>query len=130
MKGMQTMTEPQLTDDEVRAIAARINTAMRRPLVGDRPADILDRRHELSRADEDRVTAALARLRTQAVSVETGSGLGLEAAEGTTHPSTASDHTVAGAPTKATQGYGTAQGASGATPGGADPGGSTSSPPG
>lgn len=34
------------------------------------------------------------------------------------------EHTRDGSATKATQGYGTAQGASGATPGGADPGGS------
>lgn len=127
---MQTVSEPELTDDEVRAIAARIYQAMRRPLVGDQSADILDRRHELSPADEDRVTAALARLRTQAVSGDTGFDSGPESAEGATHRPAGSDHTAAGTPTKATQGYGTAQGASGATPGGADPGGSTSSPPG
>jgi hypothetical protein len=127
---MQTVTEPELTDDEVRAIAARMYTAMRRPLVGDQPADILDRRHELSALDEARVAAALARLRTQAASADSGPESGPESAEGATHRPAGSDHTVAGEPTKATQGYGTAQGASGATPGGADPGGSTSSPPG
>ena len=37
------------------------------------------------------------------------------------------EHTRDGSATKATQGYGTAQGASGATPGGADPGGSVGS---
>ena len=38
------------------------------------------------------------------------------------------EHTRDGSTTKTTQGYGTAQGASGATPGGADPGGSVGSP--
>ena len=38
------------------------------------------------------------------------------------------EHTRDGSATKATQGYGTAQGASGATPGGADPGGSVHPP--
>ena len=37
------------------------------------------------------------------------------------------EHTRDGSETKATQGYGTAQGASGATAGGADPGGSVAS---
>ena len=38
------------------------------------------------------------------------------------------EHTQDGSATKTTQGYGTAQGASGATAGGADPGGSVAPP--
>ena len=105
------MADQRLTDDEIHRVATLLHDAMRRPLVSDganvMPAD----GDALSREDEDRVTAALAVMRGR--------------------PSPAgSDHTAAGTATRSTQGYGTSQGASGAAGGGADPGGSTGSPPG
>jgi hypothetical protein len=51
------------TDDEIMDIARRIAAAGRRPPPADPRFDITATRHELSPEDEDRVEAALVRLR-------------------------------------------------------------------
>lgn len=104
------MADARLTDEEIHRVATRVRDAMRRPLATDAANVAPDEGVELGREDEDRVTAALALMRG--------------------HPVPAgSDQTADGTATRATQGYGTSQGASGAAAGGADPGGSTGSPP-
>lgn len=122
------MAEPELTEEDIHAIARRIQEAMRHPIRTDGPDDILDMRQELSADDEDRVAAALARLRVEAASPDSDSGSSADTAKGTAQWLTGSEHTGAGAPTSSTPGYGTSQGVSGATPGGAAPGGATGGP--
>ena len=104
------MADPRLTDEEIHRVATRIRDAMRRPLSSSTGAPAGPEHTELGREDEARVTAALSAMHDRP-------------APG------GSDHTAAGTPTRTAQGYGTAQGASGATAGGADPGGSTGNPP-
>ena len=110
------MAQPPLSETDVRDVAARILRAIEQTPGSRR--DGRDLLPALSADDERRVLAAMAALRSGAATPAGDSPRAL-----------GSDHTPRGAPARSTPGYGTSQGASGATSGGADPGGSVNSPP-
>lgn len=114
------MAQPPLSDSAIREVAARILQT------SSSPADVratLARFPDLSPDDERRVLTALSQLRHDGPEAE---GQADGSAAQPPRP-VGSDHTPQGTAARSTQGYGTAQGASGATSGGADPGGSVNS---
>lgn len=118
------MAKHPLTDIDIRDVAARLLQAMRAASASGGSAD-REAFPELSPEDERRVLAAMTELRR----ADAPAGARRAPEEGAEERKIGSDHTSEGSAARSTQGYGTSQGASGATSGGADPGGSVNSPP-